>query len=182
MLLGAQLADDRAEDTGADRLLVVVDQHGRVRIEADRRSVGTVDVLRGPDDHRLVDVALLDAPARRRLLDRDDDDVAHAREAALGAAQHLDALDALGAAIVGDFEVGLHLDHRSNSFFTLPRRKPGSNLLQTGSRPSPGCLRRLTPPPAPSPSSSSAWPCSPASPRPGAWERWRRRCRARARS
>ena len=97
---------------------VVVDQHRRVRIEADGRAVGTMDVLGGADDHGLVDVALLHAAPRRGFLDGDDDDVAHAGEAPLGAAQHLDALDALGAAIVGDLKVGLHLDHRSNSFFT----------------------------------------------------------------
>src|SRR4051795_8769950 len=118
MLLRAQLADDRAEDTGADRLLVVVDEHGRVRIEADRRPVGARDVLGGADDDRLVDVALLDSAAGRRFLHRHDDDVADAGETALRAAQHLDALDALRAAIVGDVEVGLHLYHRSNSFFT----------------------------------------------------------------
>jgi hypothetical protein len=55
---------------------------------------------------------------RDRFLHRDDDDVADAGETALRPAQHLDALDALRAAIVGDVEVGLHLDHRSNSFFT----------------------------------------------------------------
>src|SRR3954466_433291 len=129
MLLRAQLAGDRAEDTGADRLLVVVDEDGRVRIEADRRPVRTMDVLGGADDDRLVDVALLDAAAGRRFLHRHDDDVADAGETALRAAQHLDALDALRAAIVGDVEVGLHLDHRSNSFFT--------SFL------SPSCQRRL---------------------------------------
>src|SRR5690606_33719092 len=36
--------------------------------------------------------------------------------------QHLDALDALRAAIVGDVQVRLHLDHRSNSFSSL---RPG---------------------------------------------------------
>src|SRR3954464_15093277 len=107
MLLRAQFADDRTEDSGADRLLVVVDEDGRVRIEADRRSVRTVDVLGGSDDDRLVDVALLDAAPRRRFLDGDDDDVADAGEAPLRAAQHLDALDSFGAAIVGDLEVGL---------------------------------------------------------------------------
>src|SRR4051812_36617459 len=128
MLLCPQLAHDGAEDAGADRLGIVVDEHRRVRIEADRRAVGTVDVLRGPHDHGLVDVALLHAAPRRRFLDGDDDDVAYAGEAPLGAAQHLDALDALGAAIVGDLKVGLHLDHRSNSFSSLQPGKPGDQL------------------------------------------------------
>src|SRR3954471_11625064 len=129
MLLRPELAHDRAEDARADRLRIVVDQHGRVRIEADGRAVGTMDVLGGPHDHGLVDVALLHAAPRRRFLDGDDDDVANAGKAPLGTAQHLDALDALGAAIVGDLKVGLHLDHRSNSFFILvPRRRPGSRF------------------------------------------------------
>src|SRR3954463_12303301 len=145
MLLRAQLADDRAEDTGADRLLVVVDEDGRVRIEADRRAVGTMDVLGGADDDRLVDVALLDAAAGCRFLDGHDDDVADARETALRPAQHLDALDALRAAIVRDVEIGLHLDHRSNSFFTSAsepscQRRLASMLTGQGAS-----LRRVTP-------------------------------------
>src|SRR5688500_20100477 len=114
-----------------------------------------MNVLRGADDDRLVDVALLDASARRGLLHRHDDDVADAGEAPLGAAQHLDALDALRAAIVGDVEVGLHLDHRSNSFFT--------STAET--------LRRRPSRPRPFRTSSWALPCSPASPRPAASER-----------
>src|SRR4029078_13276957 len=100
MLLRAQFADNRAEDTGADRLLVVVDQHRGVGIEADRRSVGTVNVLGGANDDRLVDVPLLHAATRRGLLDGDDDDVADRSEAALRSAEHLDALDALRPRIV----------------------------------------------------------------------------------
>src|SRR5205814_5401528 len=64
-------------------------------------------------DHRAVNVALLHAAARRSFLDGNDDDVADARGAALRAAQHLDALDALSAAIVRNVQVGLHLDHGS---------------------------------------------------------------------
>src|SRR6185503_16000015 len=51
--------------------------------------------------------------ARRRFLDGNDDDVADARGAALRAAQHLDALDALRPAVVRNVQVGLHLDHGS---------------------------------------------------------------------
>ena len=41
----AQLAHHRAEDTGADRLLVLVDQHRGVAVEADDAAVGAADVL-----------------------------------------------------------------------------------------------------------------------------------------
>src|SRR5206468_5073279 len=106
VLLGTKLTHHRAKDTGADRLLVLVDQHRRVIVEADHRTVRTADVLGGANDHRTVNVALLDAAARRGFLDADDDDVADAGHAALGAAQHLDALNALGAAVVGNVQVG----------------------------------------------------------------------------
>src|SRR3546814_845602 len=43
MLLRAQFADDRAEDTGSDRLGIGVDEDGRVGIEPDGRTVGAVD-------------------------------------------------------------------------------------------------------------------------------------------
>src|SRR5436190_15167681 len=119
MLLRAQFTDDRAENTGADRLFVLVDQHGRVRIEADHRTVGTADVLGGTNDHRAVNVALLHAAARSGFLDGDDDDVANASGTALRAAQHLDALNALGAAVVRNVQVGLHLDHGSTLPFTI---------------------------------------------------------------
>src|SRR5262249_31439934 len=56
-------------------------------------------------------LALLHAPARNRLLDRDDDHVADRGVALLGAAEHLDAHDPTRAGIIRHVEVGLHLDH-----------------------------------------------------------------------
>src|SRR3954447_23010898 len=126
MLPGAKLADDRAEDTGADRLLVLVDQHRGVGIEADHRPVGTADVLGGADDHRAVDVALLHAAARSGFLDADDDDVADARGPPLRAAQHLDALNALRAAVVRNVQVGLHLDHGSTLILSITSQASAS--------------------------------------------------------
>src|SRR3546814_19464280 len=116
MLLRAQFADDRAEYTGSDRLVIGFDEDGRVGIEADSRPVGAVDVLRGTDDDGLVDVALLHAAARRRFLDGDDDAIADAGETPLRTAQHLDALNALGSGLVGDLKVRLNLDPRSIPF------------------------------------------------------------------
>src|SRR4051812_15114017 len=119
MLLRSEFADDGAENTGADRLLVLVDENGRVRIEADHRTVGTADVFRGANDHRAVNVALLHAAARRGFLDADDDDVADAGGTALRAAQHFDALNALCAAVVRNVQVGLHLDHGSTLILSI---------------------------------------------------------------
>src|SRR5579859_956796 len=44
-LLVAQLAANRAEDAGATRLAVVLDQHGGVLVEADVTAVGTAPLL-----------------------------------------------------------------------------------------------------------------------------------------
>jgi hypothetical protein len=111
VVLGAQLADHRAEDAGADRLVVVVDQHRGVAVEPDRAAVFAAHFLGGADDDRLADVAFLDAAPRDRFLDRHHDDVAHGGVFPLGAAEHLDALDPSRARIVGDVQIGLHLDH-----------------------------------------------------------------------
>src|SRR4029079_10775438 len=87
------------------------DQHRGVAIKADRAAVRTMDLLGGADNDRAVHVALLDAAARDRLLDRDDDHIADRRGLALRAAQHLDALHPPRAGIIGHVEIGLHLDH-----------------------------------------------------------------------
>src|SRR5215469_12292697 len=114
-LLGPELARHRTEDARADRLALLVDQHRRVAVETDAGPVGPADLLGRAHHDRLDHVALLHAAARNRLLDRDDDDIADRSVFALRAAEHLDALHPAGAGIVGDFQVGLHLDHRSLS-------------------------------------------------------------------
>src|SRR5689334_1943486 len=110
-LLGAQFARDRAEDAGADGLQLVVEQHGGIAVELDEGAVAAADALGGADDHCAVDLALLDAATRSGFLDAHLDDVADARVATLGAAQHLDAKNGLRAGVVGDFEPGFSLDH-----------------------------------------------------------------------
>ena len=71
---------------------------------------GRAAVLRADDD-RVVHLALLDAAARNRVLDRDLDDVADIRVAALRAAEHLDAHQAARAAVVRGIQHGLGLNH-----------------------------------------------------------------------
>src|ERR1700722_2726664 len=92
-----QLARHGAEDARADRLVLVVDQHGGVAVEADGAAVGAADGLGGAHDHRLVHVAFLHPAARDGFFDRDHDDIAHGGPAAHRATQHLDALHAAGA-------------------------------------------------------------------------------------
>src|SRR5690625_2100824 len=100
-LLAAQLARDRPEDTGADRLELVVEQHRGIAVETDQRTVRTTHALGGTHDHGVVDLALLDLAARNRFLDGDLDDVADGRVAAVRTAQHLDAHQLASATVVG---------------------------------------------------------------------------------
>src|SRR5579875_1169809 len=128
--LGAQLPGDRAEDAGADRLARVVDEHRGVRVEADVGAVGAAHLFRGADDHRPGYVALLHLRVRNRLLHRDHDHVADRGVLPPRAAEHLDAQHLAGAAVVGDVEDGLRLDHA------------GTSPPATGS-PAPSCRERI---------------------------------------
>src|SRR5262245_54959936 len=99
--LGAQLARHGSEDARADRLELVGEQHGRVGVEAQHRTVGAAHAALGANHHRVVDLALLDLAARDRVLDGHLDHVAHLRIAPAGSAQHLDAHQRARAAVVG---------------------------------------------------------------------------------
>src|SRR6185369_4302572 len=99
--LRAQLARDRAEDAGPDRLTLIVDEHRRVVVESDVRTVGAADLLGRPHDHRLHHVALLHLGVGDCLLDGDHDDVTERRVAPLRPTQHLDAQHLAGAGVVG---------------------------------------------------------------------------------
>src|SRR6185437_8969255 len=120
--LAAQLARDRPEDAGADRLEFVVEQYGRVAVETDQRAIGAAHALGGSHHHGVVHLALLDLAARDRIADGNLDYVADAGIAALGAAQHLDAHQFLRAAVVRRGQCGLHLDHGPD-LLTRPRAR-----------------------------------------------------------
>ena len=64
-----KLAHNRAEDTGADRLVVVVEDDGGVAVKADRGAVFAAHFLGGAHDDGATDVALFDAAARDGFLD-----------------------------------------------------------------------------------------------------------------
>src|SRR5262249_32821957 len=69
----------------------------------------------GADDNRLGDVALLDRRPGDRVLDRHHDDIAEPPVTAMMTPEHLDALGALGAGVVGDGHHGSKLDPESAS-------------------------------------------------------------------
>src|SRR5918993_1504648 len=107
-----ELAAHRAEDARAARGQVVLDEDGRVLVEADVAAVGAPLLLLGAHDDALDDVALLDAGAGDGVLDGRHEDVADRGVAAARAAEHLDHEDLLGAAVVSDAEARFLLDHR----------------------------------------------------------------------
>src|SRR5262249_4928160 len=95
-----QLAGDGPEDACAARVLLDVDQHPAVTVEADIAAVLPPRRFLGADDHALDDLARLDVATGDRLLDAGDDYVAQPGVAALRAPQHLDAHAFLGAGVV----------------------------------------------------------------------------------
>src|SRR5580698_10674726 len=101
-LAGPQFTHHRSENTRADRLHLLVDQHRRVAIETNGRTIGTAHRIRRAHDHRLMHVALLHLAARNRLTDRYDDDIADRGGLALRATEHLDAQYLARTGIVGD--------------------------------------------------------------------------------
>src|SRR6478735_4026353 len=136
VVLGAKFARNRSEDTGADRLFLVVDEDCCVGVETDDAAIRTTDVLGGANDNRLHHVTLLHTAARDRFLDRDDDNVADRSVLALRAAQHLDAHDTTCAGIIRHVEVCLHLNHvRSPSCCD----RTGWADLSDGGPPVPAC-------------------------------------------
>src|SRR5690349_12045741 len=110
-LLGAKLARHWSEDAGSDRLVLLADQDRSIAVEADGAAVRPAQRERSPHHDSAVHFALLHAAAWNGVLHRHDDDVAHARILAARTAQHLDTLDSTSAGIVGDLEIGTHLDH-----------------------------------------------------------------------
>src|SRR3954466_7146917 len=119
----AQLAGDRPEDARPARVVLGVDDHGRVLVEGDVGAVVAAELLLRAHDHRLDHLALLDRPLRVGLLDGGGDHVPHARVAAAGAALHADAQDLAGAGVVGDAQAGLVLDPRAFSTTSMRRQR-----------------------------------------------------------
>src|SRR5688572_24786010 len=121
----AKLARHRTEDARSLGFLLVVDQHGRVLVEADVGAVLAADFLPRPDQDRLVHVALLHGRSRKRVLDGDHDDVPEHAVAFTRAAQDLhDPRDAR-ARVVRYGDDAPRLYHGS---FPLPLTFPASTL------------------------------------------------------
>src|SRR3954465_13954637 len=111
VLLLAQLAGDRAEDTRRPRLARIIDDHDGVLVEADVAAVLPPRLLHRAHDDRLRDVALLHRSVRERVLHSHDDDVAEAGIAPAGSAEDADHERRLGPRVVRDLHHRFLLDH-----------------------------------------------------------------------
>src|SRR5919198_5669864 len=121
--LVAKLATDRPEDARPSRLAVRLDQHGGVLVEPDVRAIRATAFLDGPHDDGLDHVAALHPGSGDGVLDGGHDDVADARVAAPGAAEHPDAEDLLRTRVVGDAQPRLLLDHFAFSRISTSRQR-----------------------------------------------------------
>ena len=74
-------------------------------------AVSAADAADAADDNGLDHIALFNSAARLCLTDRSNNDIANVAELPLGAAQHTDALDFLGAGIVGNLQIAFLLNH-----------------------------------------------------------------------
>src|SRR5690349_7551402 len=144
-LLCPELARHRTEDTRADGLFLVVDQHRRIIVETNISTVGPAQLLGRAHDHSLHHFALFHLAVGNCFLHGDHDDIADRSVLALAAAEYLDALHATRAGVVGHIQCRSHLNHE----LTLTARKS----LKSRRR----LLSKLPPPHGPAPKF-----CSPA--------------------
>src|SRR5258708_18388839 len=114
-----QLARHRPEDAGAARVVLGIDEHRGVLVEADVAAIRALELLGGADHHGAYHVALLDLGVGLRHLDSADDDIAHRGVLAVAATEYADAQQLARAAVVGHLENGFLLDH---GFLTWPAR------------------------------------------------------------
>src|SRR3979411_1732516 len=111
VLLLAQLAGDRTEDTRRPRLARIIDDHHGVLVEADVAAILPPRLLHRAHDDRLRDVALLYRAVRERIFHGHDDNVAETGIAPACSAQDADHECRLGARVVRNLHHRLLLDH-----------------------------------------------------------------------
>src|SRR5205085_9653131 len=103
-------------------IALAVDDYRGVLVERDRGAVVAPERLPRANDNRLHDLTFLDRGLRCGLLDRPDDDVAHARVAPLRSALDANAEELPGAGVVGDAQSGFLLDHLAASTISTSRQ------------------------------------------------------------
>src|SRR2546427_5560518 len=107
-LLLPQLAGDGAENTGAARVILIVNDDDGIGVEPQIRAVVAPNRVPGPHHHCVDHFTLFDRTIRRGFLDVRLNDVADVG-VALVAAQHADGGRPFGAGIIGHFQNGTDL-------------------------------------------------------------------------
>src|SRR5262245_7974133 len=118
-LFFAKLAAHRAEDSSPNGFLLVVDQDGRVIVEANVGAVFSAVLLSSPHHYSLYHISLLDAPVRRGLFYVSGDDIAKTRYESHLVSQRQDARDSPRARVVRYVEYSSHLNHNNPNRFTI---------------------------------------------------------------
>src|SRR5688572_10652860 len=107
----AQLARDRPEDAGAARLVLRVQEHRGVVVEADLRSVGAPVLLRLAHHDGAHDLALLHTRVRDGVLHRGDEDIADLGRRAGRGPEHPDHRELACTAVVRTADARVWADH-----------------------------------------------------------------------
>src|ERR1700674_5815297 len=129
----AKLARDRTEDAGPARVVRLRQEHGRVLVESDERSVRALVLLVHSHDDGLHHLALLDLTARLGGLDGGVNDVDDIGVFAVVPAGHADDQEYLRSRVVRDLEACFLLDH-SLPGFLHDLETPPALLLRVGAR------------------------------------------------
>lgn len=109
-LLFTKLTGDRAEDTGAAWVVVLVDENAGVRVEAENGAVRTADRESCANDDCLNHGALFDRGGGDGVTNVSGDDIADACGAG-ALAEHADHFCGASAGVVSNGDFGFHLDH-----------------------------------------------------------------------
>src|SRR5258708_1182061 len=126
VILGAELAGDRAEDAGALRVAVITDDDDGIAVEAQVAAVGAAQRGARADDDGLDDLTLLHGGVSAALLDVAGDDGAEGGVGG-GIADLADHRRGARAGVVGNIENGTHLDHGGVSGARVRPSRPDSS-------------------------------------------------------
>src|SRR5579863_1474803 len=122
----AQLAHDRPEDAGTARVEVIfftLDDHASVIVAANHRAVQTPNRGAGPHHHGLDDLTFFHGRAGNRALDGADDHVAHVGVNVPSAAGDVNHEQLASAAVVGNPQTSLLLNHLARSTISSSRQR-----------------------------------------------------------
>jgi hypothetical protein len=109
-LFFTKLTSDGSEDTGAARVVVLVDDDDGVGVETKNRAIWTTDRIRGANNDCFHHAAFFDGGGWDRIADVSGDDVTEAGGAA-AFTENSDHFSCASTGVISNGELGFHLDH-----------------------------------------------------------------------